>query len=215
MKKIISTICGFLLICVFNSCVDIYETIVFFKGGAGHAQQKMDMSAMKEMLNSLSSSEKENTASTGKSVATSWERLKKINGISNVKIVQDTAKEIYIVDFDFVNATVLNEALNIESKTPSVKTLYKADKSTIERNEYDSFGGITQESEDEETAAMMESVLKEMKYHLSITAPGKIKSVSNKKAVISTNTQTVTLETNFEDLVNKTNSLKIDIRYKD
>lgn len=215
MKKIISTICGLLLICVFSSCIDLYETIVFFKDGSGHAQQKMDMSGMKEMIKSVSSSELQTNEASGKSIVTSWERLKKINGISNVKIVQDTANEIYIVDFDFTNGTALNEALNIESKSTSVKALYKADKSTIERNEYDSFGGATQESENEETAAMMESFLKEMKYHLSITVPGKIKSVSNKEAVISSNKETLTLVANFEDLVKKKNSLKMDVRYKD
>ena len=77
MKKIISTICGFLLICVFNSCIDLYETIVFFKGGSGHAQQKMDMSGMKEMIKSVSSSELQTNEASGKSIVTSWERLKK------------------------------------------------------------------------------------------------------------------------------------------
>jgi len=53
-----------------------------------------------------------------------------------------------------------------------------------------------------------------MKFHLSISVPGKIKSVSNKNAQISSNEKTITLESSLKDLTDKKTFLGMKISYK-
>jgi hypothetical protein len=225
MKKIILGICGFFLLTSFTGCIEIFENIIFDKNGGGHVQQKIDMSQMAAMMESLKGMDKdkkegesekkeENPGAAGEEMVKGWEQLKEIEGITNVRIMQDTAQMIYIVDYDFANETALNKAMTKkEEGTAKQKDLYSIEKSSITRSENSSMGDLT-ENENEEEAEMMKTMLADMKYHISISVPGKIKSVSNKKAVISADEKTITLETTFKDMTEKTTSLAMKINYK-
>lgn len=225
MKKVILSLFVFLLVSTFTGCIDIFETIVFADNGGGHMQQKMDMSKMAEMMESLKAMDKdkkedkaekeeESPGATGQEMVKDWERLKEIEGITNVRIHQDTIKMIYTVDYDFANETALNKALSKKDEsTTKQKDLYSIEKSSITRSENSTMEDIT-ESKNPETAEMIETMLSDMKYHLSITVPGKIKSVSNKKAKISDDNKTINLETTFKEMTEKTISLGMKINFK-
>ncbi|MFZ1314095.1 MAG: hypothetical protein WAR38_14620, partial [Chitinophagaceae bacterium] len=76
-----------------------------------------------------------------------------------------------------------------------------------------STGDLLGEEEDDENMEMMKTFFSDMKYKLVINLPGRVKSVSNKKATIE-NDKTVKLETNLKDLVEKTSSLEMKIDFK-
>jgi hypothetical protein len=226
MKKVILSLFAFLLVSTFTGCIDIFETIVFADNGGGHVQQKIDMSQMAAMMESLkgkdkdkkegeSEKEEESPSATGEEMAKDWERLKEIEGITNVRIQQDTVKMIYTVDYDFANESALNKAMSKNDEgTAKQKDLYSIGKSSITRSENSGMGDLTK-SEDEETAEMMKTMLADMKFHLSISVPGKIKSVSNKKAVISDDNKTINLEASFAEMNEKKTSLAMKINFKD
>jgi len=225
MKKVILSLFGFLLVSTFTGCIEIFETIVFADNGGGHVQQKIDMSQMAAMMESLKGMDKdkkegevekkeENPGAAGEEMVKGWEELKEIEGITNVSIYQDTVQMIYIVDYDFANESALNKAMSKrEQSSTKQKDLYTIEKSSITRSENSTMGDLM-ESENEETAEMMKTMLADMKYHLSITVPGKIKSVSNKNAKISSDDKTITLEATFKDMTDKTTSLGMKINYK-
>jgi hypothetical protein len=227
MKKIILGFCGFLLLTSFTGCIEIFEDIIFDKNGGGHVQQKMDMSQMADMMASLKGMDKDKKdnkaepeaespdGGAAKNMVGAWELLKNIEGITNVNIVQDTIKMIYTVDYDFANETALNKALSKkEDDKGKPEVTYAIGKSSITRSDNDGFGDLLGETENEETAEMMETMLADMKFHLSISVPGKIKSVSNKNAQISSNEKTITLESSLKDLTDKKTFLGMKISYK-
>lgn len=224
MKKFILGIFGFFLLTTFTGCVEIFENIIFDKNGGGHVHHKIDMSQVAAMMESLkgmdngkkedkSEQEAESPDGAVKGMVEGWENLKEIDGITNVTIVQDTAIMTYIVDYDFANEAALNKALRKKEGDVKAKETYTIEKSSITRNESHGFGDLI-ESENKEEAEMMKTMLGDMKYHLSITVPGKIKSVSNQKATISSDEKKITLEATFNDLVEKKTSLGMKISYK-
>ena len=68
--------------------------------------------------------------------------------------------------------------------------------------------------EEIEKMGEMKSFFEEMTYKLKYTFPRKIKSVSNKKAVISKDKKTVTLEVDFLSLVKSPELLNLEVKLK-
>ena len=224
MKKIVICICSFFLLITFTGCIEIFENIIFDKKGGGYVQLKLDMSQMAAMMESMkgmgdgikedkSVSKEDDPSTTGKQMTSDWERFKEIEGITNVNIMQDTVGMIYTVDYDFVNEVALNKALTTKGdNSDKGKKKYAIGRSSITRNDSNDFENMT-DSKDEEEVEMMKTMMADMKFHLSISVPGNIKSVSNKKAVISDDKKTIKLETSYKDISEKTTSLGMKINY--
>ncbi len=104
----------FLLIAlVFTSCIEIIQEIQLKKNGSGTAIYTMNMSKMKDMMESLKSlggdSKDTDLGDTDKQFANYADNLKIMDGISKVKF---TSKDfVYKISFQFKNLSSLNKAL--------------------------------------------------------------------------------------------------------
>lgn len=109
MKKILF----FLLAIVFTSCIEIIQEIQLKKNGSGAATYTLDMSKMRDMMEGLKSlgadSSGTDLGDADKQFAGHVEVLKKMEGISNVKMV--SKKGVYKISFQFKNIDALNKAL--------------------------------------------------------------------------------------------------------
>ncbi len=228
MKKLLLCSCGFVLLTTFTGCISFFEDLIFNKNGTGHFSRKLDMSEMMEMMQGLKELAKDsgNTESTeeegmpepnemAKGMTEDAEEIKKIAGISNVKTTEDTAKHIYTLEFDFANESALNQALNqSEKKKDKPENVFSFGKNSITRVDHMSLAELTKDEKNKEMAEMMEAMLGDVKYYLTITVPGEVKSVNNKQAEISGDKKKVSFETNMKDLTSKktTSAMKIDYK---
>lgn len=109
MKKLL-----WILLClVFTSCIEIVQEIQLKKNGSGTAVYTMNMSKMKDMMESLQSlggdAQDTDLGNTDKQFAEYAENLKTMEGISKVKF---TSKDfVYQISFQFKNLATLNKAL--------------------------------------------------------------------------------------------------------
>lgn len=221
MTKLLRTLCGIFIAISLTGCIEIFEDITLEENGSGHFREKVDMSGAAGMINMIkaasdSSGENGEAAQNNdmsQAFMEKWEKLKGMPGIENVRIVRDPDSHQYSVDFDFNNGTALNEAIKkMQGKEGSEEVVYKISKSSLTRSDNDMSGALEQ-GEDEETAEMTKAMLSDMKYTISVTLPGKVKSVSNKNAEIVGN-NVVKLVASFGELTEKKKSLGMEIRYK-
>lgn len=103
-----------LLPVLFVSCLTIEENYRFKKDGSGELEYVVDMSALGELLKSLEAlgdGKKEQSAEGPMDLKSDMDRLKKIPGISKVKL---NTKEKYVqkLSFRFKDLSALNAALN-------------------------------------------------------------------------------------------------------
>lgn len=222
MHKIITVLSAFLFLSVFTGCIEVIEELTVTKDGKGHYRKTMDMSqllSMKEMLggaakegtDSTTNSGTENSDNPAESIAKEWYAIKNMEGLSNVTI--DTAGYVFTLNYDFESETALNKAIAAESKDSPQANVYNLSGKSVSRTGLGSTGDLLGEGEDDENMEMMKTFFSDMKYKLVINLPGRVKSVSNKKATIENN-KTVKLETNLKDLVEKTSSLEMKIDFK-
>ncbi|HEX7844713.1 MAG TPA: hypothetical protein VF476_02870 [Chitinophagaceae bacterium] len=158
MKKIAIVACGFFLLSTLTGCIDFFEELIVNEKGGGHFVRKLDMSEMMEMTKTLSQTAKDSSSvkaeaegpsdqeqadDMGRSMLEDAEAIKKVNGISNVKVTQDTINSIYAIEFDFNNDVALNNALNESgSKKPKADNIYSISKSWVTRMEHNSVDDI-------------------------------------------------------------------------
>jgi hypothetical protein len=119
------------------------------------------------------------------------------------------------VDFDFDDAEALNQAiLNMQGAEDKSAKIYTYSKSSFARTATDMSGVLDEmDGDDESSAEMARMMMADMKYHLTISVPGKIKSVSNKEVQVVGN-NIAKLEASFSDLSEKKKTLEMEIRYK-
>ena len=191
------------------------------------------MSEMMEMMKSLKdidkgskSDEKESDEkesddtdpdSFGQAMIEDVEILKTVKGITNVTSTSDTIKGIYSLEFDFENDAALNDALNkTGDKKEKAENVYSIKNSSVTITDYNMMKEFEEKSsmDSKEALQFAQGMMEEIKYHLSIQLPGTIKSVSNKKAEISDDKRSVTIETNVKDLSEKKVTTGMKISYK-
>lgn len=217
MKKLLIAFFSFFLLSTFTGCIEIIEELTVAKNGSGNFKKIYDMSEVMGMMDNLKGIQNSDSAATEEQenmmapLVKQWDAIRNMEGVSNVKI--DTAKGVFTLNFDFKNTKALNEALATENKDKPTGDIYTFGKNTITRTGMNGLDKTFDEAGDESLATMKE-MFKEMKYHLSITAPGSIKSYSNKNAKLSKNKKTVTLETSLLDLIEKKSTLEITISHK-
>ena len=175
------------------------------------SMKEMLSGAAKEGADSTTNSGTENSDNPAESIAKEWYAIKNMEGLSNVTI--DTAGYVFMLNYDFDSEAALNKAIAAESKDSPQANVYNLAEKSVSRTGLGSTGDLLGEGEDDENMEMMKTFFSDMKYKLVINLPGRVKSVSNKKATIENN-KTVKLETNLKDLVEKTSSLEMKIDFK-
>ena len=228
MKKIFLIIGGFLFLSAFSGCINFFEELIVNEKGGGHFLRKLDMSEMAEMMKSFKEMAKDSSIDMGKeetpklddlsnTILDAAEAIKKIEGISNVRTTQDTIKQIFTLEFDFKNDKALNNALNesLSEKKEKAATIYTIDKSSVYRSEQNDLKDAmtANTAEEKEAMQMIEAMMSEVKYNLSITLPGNVKTVSNKDAAIGDTKKVVTFESNLKELMDKTKTIEMKVTY--
>ncbi len=110
MKKLFYLLIAF----IFSSCIEITQEIQLKKNGSGSAIYTMNMSKMKDMMESLKSfggsTDDTNISDLDKQFGEYTQYIQSIEGISKVKF--SSKNFIYKISFQFKNINALNQALN-------------------------------------------------------------------------------------------------------
>ncbi len=218
MKRIIRLLFFVALSFTATGCLDMVEEISLNNDGSGTYVYSMDVSKLVEQLKPLASLDStgqmmNNLYKNFDSTYTSYvQKYEGINGVSNVRYDKSTA-DVYKITLDFTNVDVLNTVVDI-TKGEEVETgLYTWSKGRFNRKD----GGVAISDEllgDDENKEMAELYLKDMTYSLILHFPGKVKSVSNKNAVLSDNDRTVKASYSMSEIRDKNKSLQNEIKYK-
>lgn len=201
-----------------SGCLHIIEEVTVNKNGSGTYKLTIDMAEVKNMMNMLkdmgdeagedneeeetSGAETDNAmANLGSELSNVTGLLKKVQGLSNIKEIQDTSVYLFGYSFDFANQESLNKALKIinkekyETKTEEV---FRFKGKSFERLNVGDIGAQMQkamsESEDEENTEMIKMFFSDMTYQQIYHFPDMIvKKSSNKLSEISDNGRTLSI----------------------
>lgn len=181
-----------------TACFEVREEIAIDKGGAGSYTFLIDMSSSKNLIDMAMSMQitKDRTPFTqmDSSFAKGVDRLTNIEGISNVKAINNREQYIFGMAFDFQNTEVLNTALNqsaqeqAEPNSISTFTFRKKELSRSERSLVSSLADLEVLRSTPEGAAQIQAILQGASYVYVIRPKtGKIRSFSNKQGELQEN----------------------------
>ena len=201
-----------------SGCLHIIEEVTVNKNGSGTYKLTIDMAEVKNMMNMLKDmgneagedDDEEETsgaetddamANLGSELSNVAGLLKKVQGLSNIKEIQDTSVYLFGYSFDFANQESLNKALKIinkekyETKTEEV---FRFKGKSFERLNVGDIGVQMQkamsESEDEENMEMVKMFFSDMTYQQIYHFPDMmVKKSSNKLSEVSDNGRTLSI----------------------
>ncbi len=227
MKKLLYFLSVVLTISL-ASCLDILEEIRLKKDGSGAYTMRIDATEFMTQMESFAAMDTtgEMMPKMKHTLDSSFGEVSKlyvgIKGISNIKLDTSTAG-VYVTTFDFENVAALNAAMekSEESKkgeAKSTKVRYNFEKGKFTRSntfgELDLASLLGDSGEDQSQKEMVNGMLEQMKMTIRYYLPEKVKDVDNKKAVISEDKMSVSLETNFKELSEKKVGLGLEVKFK-
>lgn len=203
-----------------TGCFNITDEIFFDHKGGGTIQTKIDAGKMLEMMemvrNFLPDSIKNdpelkdlNLKGTLKKM---WPELDKVEGVSNVTR-ESTEESVFIVSFRFSDINALNRAIALRTKEDSSTTpkpnMYTFEKGRLICNSstFEGMGDMMKDlgsdmpgTENQQMGMeMFQGMMEDMKYTSIYHLPGKIKDFTNKRATLSNDGKTISLEINMMD----------------
>jgi hypothetical protein len=235
MKKIIYTLSTILFLGL-AGCFNVTDEIFLEEKGNGSFQTTIDMSGMKDMINMLKTMMPDSLKDNNEgmeglgaldSLETMWKELETIPGISNVKRVKKD-EMIFTVSFQFANIKALNDAMAARNKKDSGYTAPAMDFYTFKKGQFicndttmaglgDAMKGLDNNGAGADSTgidlSMMKSMMGDMKYINIYHMPGKIIDYTNKKAKLSEDGKTITIEINLAESEGA-QTLQNDIKYK-
>lgn len=220
-----------------SSCLHIIEEINLNKNGSGTYSMTLDMSEMKSMMEmmkgmggdslSAASGDDNSMSQMGNQLSSVGATIKGVQGISNVKELNDTTNLKFGYTFDFADVNALNRALKIinkdkfESKTEEI---FKFDGKNFERTADGDIGAqmkkaLSENSGESEDANMdmVKTFLADMSYkQIYHFKEQKIKKNSNELAALTDEESTYTLELKpfSEEQANKKVSIATKLKLK-
>lgn len=209
----------FILSLAFTGCLDIYEEVHFNKDGSGTANYRYKMET--DMLNGFLGDEFFSGFDEKDSLQ--FSELKR-KGISDIKVIQDGTG--FGISFKFDDMRSLNQALAIilgndkdSSFIDNEMKQIEGSKTKIHRiSGFLGTEGLKKMMDEKgETAGMGnmgDMLAKSITYHQVYTFDRKIKSVSNKKAVVSNDKKTMKLDVPFVEMMSGEASLENTIKLK-
>ncbi len=210
-----------------TACFDIQENLFLKKDGSGTFSFVVDMSQMKSMMamfddagkafsgkeDSQDKKNKSKKKSANDKLSSTFEitRRKLINteGISNVKIIDDTTSYTFGIRFDFKNIAVLNEGMNklfdddtasdkkpityFEFKDNQLTRLEALDSKSI-LGKSSSLTDNANEGNSENPLFKIDQLFGTVSYSTNYEFENKIASTKNESSLLSSNMQKVTLK---------------------
>lgn len=233
MKKILYTVCS-LCILGLAGCFNITDEIFLEEKGSGRFQTTIDMSGMKDMITMLKTMMPDSLKDKGEgmeglnsldSLQTMWKELESIPGISEVKR-EKKEDMVFTMSFRFADIKALNAAMATRNKKDSTSTTPPGDFFTFKKGQLicndttmagmgDAMKGLNKSGADSTgmDLSMMKSMMGDMKYTTIYHMPGKIIDYTNKKAKLSDDGKTITIEINLAESEG-VQTLQNDIKYK-
>lgn len=213
MKKIVGFALSITICLSLTGCFNIIEEIFLNKDGSGTYVNVFDMSegagalAIFDTTGEILKAEKSLDSIT----QVSAKKLQLINGVSNVKI-DDSKKHVVTMSLDFTDLSVLNRAIDLDKKIESEKHVYSWSKGTLIRKD----GGISHLFGDDFLALdneMMSTFFSDSRYKIIYHLPGAVKKMGNKKASLSSDKKTSTLEINLGEFIKGEATLNNEVKY--
>jgi hypothetical protein len=210
---------------VFTACFELREEITVDKEGAGTYTLLIDMSSSKNLIDMAMGMQmaKDRTpfAQMDSSFAKGVDRLMNIEGISNVKAINNREQYIFGMAFDFQNTDALNKALNqsaqeqAELNSISTFTFRKKELSRSERSLVSSLADMEVLRSTPEGAAQIQAILQGASY-VYVVRPktGKIRSFSNKQGELQENGKVFYYRVGLLDIVESKVSPANTVKFK-
>lgn len=203
-----------------TGCFNITDEIFFDKNGGGTFQTKIDAGKMMEMMemiknflpDSLKDSPELKNLNLKDSLNNMWPELEKVAGVSNVTR-ESTEESVFMVSFKFSDINALNRAIAARTKEDT-STTGRTDAFSFEKGRlicnssmFDGMGDMMKElgndmpgTENQEMGMeMFQGMMDDMKHTSIYHFPGKIKDFTNKRATLSNDGKTMTLEIDMMD----------------
>jgi hypothetical protein len=216
-------------------CFNVTDELTIESGGGGTFSTRIDATRMMEMMKMMETMVPDSAMedpglmdmNLKDSLMKTWTDLEKTPGISEVKRTVD-GESVFTISFRFNDVVALNRALASRSKdslgNPKDPTSYSLEKGRLVCNLSSLTGmgdalkglGEMPGAEADSSAMNMEMLkmmLGEMKYTSIHRVPGKVVDYTNKKAKLSPDGRTVTLEIDLLDQ-ESTHSMHNDIKFK-
>ncbi len=208
-NNIIIGVFAFVSMFMFTGCIDFLEEITYHRNGSGTYQFTVDMSQMKSLLDGLGGDDSESSAKEDpmKDIGSKFDelenKLKKVQGISHFKSINDTSTFIFGFTFDFKNAEALNNALHEQDEklaastqlfTGSKRLFKRFNKGSMAEAMKDELAGDNAKDED---MAMVKSMFEDMKLRTVYHFDRRIKSSSNVNSMISADKKNLTIDYYF------------------
>ena len=209
----------FFISLAFTGCLDIYEEVHFNKDGSGTANYRYKMET--DMLNGFLGDEFFSGFDEKDSLQ--FSELKR-KGIRDIKVIQDGTG--FGISFKFDDMRALNQALDIILGNDRDSSFMDNEMKQIEggKTQIHRISGflgtknLKETMNDKGTDAGMgnmgEMLAKSITYHQVYTFDRKIKSVSNAKAVISSDKKKMTLDVPFVEMLSGESSVENTIKLK-
>ncbi len=213
-----------LLLSVFgcSACFDLQENLYFKKDGSGNFSFIVSLGDLKSMMSMFENGKSDDN--TGKSQRTkkssneklsnnfesTRKKLMKIDGITNVKTIEDTVNNKFGLSFNFKNVGVLNSAMNrlfeddtATEKSPDIVYFQWKDNQLIRNEEIDSksiigkSGDFTKDSKKRSETLLpfsLDQLFGSVSYSSSYEFEQKISQSANPNAALSSNMKKVTIK---------------------
>lgn len=203
-----------------TGCFNITDEIFFDHKGGGTFQTKIDAGKMLEMMemvknflpDSIKNDPELKNLNIKDSLKNIWPELEKVPGVSNVTR-ESTEESVFIVSFRFSDINALNRAIALRTKEDT-STIRKPDTYTFEKGRlicnsstFEGMGDMMKDlgsdmpgTENQQMGMeMFQGMMDDMKYTSIYHLPGKIKDFTNKRATLSNDGKTISLEINMMD----------------
>ncbi|MFT5777880.1 MAG: hypothetical protein ACI837_000828 [Crocinitomicaceae bacterium] len=194
MKNLLYIVC---LSCLAFSCT-IQQKIHFNRDWSGTMEYQVDLSSMKEMMESTADSTDSGDFMNDPEMLAALDKMKSVEGISNVKYVESD-EDVLSYSYDFSSIDALNRSFGAGSimemggeNNPSSSFILKGNKLTYQLAAVES--PLEEEEEGEGIGLEM------INYELTISFDREIKKVTGEGTQIS-NGNTMELHTNFSELM--------------
>lgn len=217
-KRVTFFFLGLFILC--TSCFEIIEEVSFNKDGSGHVTLTMNLSKSRTKLNSMMLLDSINNykvpskTEIKNKIAQAIQKIKRIEGISNVKNTSDFNEYIFTVSCDFTNVEALNTVISNFST--------KKDAAMIQQQQHFSFNksqntftrnyhyNLSQEFKktNMEDRKVFETATMTTIYRFETP----IVSSKNPTAKISGSKKAIMLRVNAQDIIGDKNSIKNQIK---
>lgn len=199
------------LSCLLTSCITIEETYTFKEDGSGNCTFKIDLSEMKNMMNTAGKPEAEPSLQ-----AVSFEEEKKslatIKGISNTEIKTDKEKYVFEISYQFDSQDALNKATNVLLESTDYNYFdYQKKAFSLNHPLPQAFIDTAKEIENEE----MKDLFSKVEYKIVLNFDQTIKKVTSEAQTTTSNdAHQITIQSNFAELLQKPNNMATNLKLK-